>query len=42
MTEDEIDDYANTLTRKMLDAVNADNKSNAEKKPALAKTLLLD
>lgn len=42
MTEDEIEENAHNLTKLMLDAVNQDNKSNSEKKPALAKTMLLD
>ena len=42
MTEDQIEESANDLTKMMLDAVNSDNKSNSEKRPALAKTMLLD
>lgn len=42
MTDDEIEENARMLCDKMRDAVNEDNRANAEKRPALCKLMLLD
>lgn len=42
MTDEEIDAHAKNIAQQMRDAVNDDNKANAEGRPALHKLMLLD